>query len=344
MAKRKPVKKVAKKEPRSDRGNPRGKKGDGESREEARETARMLFDAHLKEYDRLRNETDLRVGIQDSERQQAHLRATVNEPVLLGRSCDSEGFLVESPREDGSRWIGRASWETGRITWLVSDEYVNAFAALGPDGRLAFSRRAKDDAQFELVVRHGDREWSYATPKQSWLMPIFSGRDDGLFVLSLQGGNLDLTFTTASSRSAFRQSIRTTPLAGNSTLRTAFQTMSGQVGIIGFPRPILDQVTFIHPRHSRASVWRPLSLSGSSPAILYKDSFAVVVNDSDIAFVSTPENLMRQSLVDPRIHANILAGMLIPRPIISPNWHFVLLSPQEGRIGLSVTRLLPPER
>lgn len=287
---------------------------------------------------------DLRVGIQDNERQEAHLITIVNEPVLLGRSCDREGFLVESPREDGSRWIGKASWETGRITWLVRDESINAFAALGPGGRLAWSRRARDQENYELIVRLGDREWSYSTPEQSWLLPTFSGRDDGLFVLLLQGDNLDLTFATASNKSAFRQSIRTTPLASSSSLRTAFQTMSGQIGIMGLPRPNLDQVTFIHPRHGRASVWRPLALGASSPAILYKESFAVVVNDSDIAFVSTPENLMRQSLVDPRVHANVLAGTLIPRPIVSPNWHYVLLSPQEGRIGLSVTRLLPPER
>lgn len=287
---------------------------------------------------------DLRVGIPDGERQQASLSAIVKEPVLLGRSCDREGFLVESPREDGSRWIGKASWETGRITWLVRDAYINAFAALGPDGRLAFSRRARDQAHYELVVRQGDQEWSYTTREQSWLLPTFSGRGNGLFVLLLRDGNLDLTFATASSKSTFRQSIRTTPLAGNSTLRTAYQTMSGQIGIIGLPRPTLDQVTFTHPRHLRASVWRPLALGASSPAILYKDSFAVVVDDSDIAFVSTPKNLMRQSLVDPRIHANVLAGTLIPRPIDSPNWHYVLLSPQEGRIGLSATRLLPPER
>ena len=287
---------------------------------------------------------DLRIGIQDNERQPAHLKTIVNEPVLLGRSCDREGFLVESPREDGSRWIGKASWETGRITWLVRDAQINAFAALGPDGRLAWSRRARDQAHYELIVRQGDREWSYASPEQSWLLPTWSGRGDGLFVLLLRDGNLELIFATASNKSAFRQSIRTTPLASKSTLRTAYQTMSGQIGIIGLPRPTLDQVTFTHPRHLRASVWRPLALGGSSPAILYKDSFAVVVNDSDIAFVSTPENLMRQSLVDPKIHANVLAGMLIPRPIDSPNWHYVLLSPQEGRIGLSVTKLLPPER
>lgn len=287
---------------------------------------------------------DLRIGIPDNERQPAHLKTIVNEPVLLGRSCDREGFLVESPREDGSRWIGKASWETGRITWLVRDAQINAFAALGPDGRLAWSRRARDQAHYELIVRQGDREWSYASPEQSWLLPTWSGRGDGLFVLLLRDGNLELIFATASNKSAFRQSIRTTPLASKSTLRTAYQTMSGQIGIIGLPRPTLDQVTFTHPRHLRASVWRPLALGGSSPAILYKDSFAVVVNDSDIAFVSTPENLMRQSLVDPRIHANVLAGMLIPRPIDSPNWHYVLLSPQEGRIGLSVTKLLPPER
>jgi hypothetical protein len=60
---------------------------------------------------------------------------------LLGRSGDAEGFLIEWPRPDGSRWIGKAAWTTGRVTWLVRDAATNAHALLLRNGGLIFSRR-----------------------------------------------------------------------------------------------------------------------------------------------------------------------------------------------------------
>lgn len=76
--------------------------------------------------------------------------------VLLGRSCDDRGFLIESPRPDGARWIGKVSWVSGAVDWLVQDSAVNAFATFGPRGELIFCRRtvaSGPDGAFELVIR-----------------------------------------------------------------------------------------------------------------------------------------------------------------------------------------------
>jgi hypothetical protein len=91
--------------------------------------------------------------------------------LLLGRSCDEEGFLVEAPNADGSRWIGKVDWLSGRIVWLVQGDarpdplldtantphpaasQVAAFASLGPSGELAYSRAPSPGAPFDLVVR-----------------------------------------------------------------------------------------------------------------------------------------------------------------------------------------------
>lgn len=75
---------------------------------------------------------------------------------LLGRSTDASGFLIEWPRSDGSRWIGRARWDSGRVEWLVRGESVNAHAVLLADGSLIFTRQAPGAAAPELVERRPD--------------------------------------------------------------------------------------------------------------------------------------------------------------------------------------------
>lgn len=77
--------------------------------------------------------------------------------VLLGRSCTNEGFLIEWPRADGSRWIGFVRWTTGRVNWLVrSDEDVPWLAAsnavLTSSGDLVFAYRT-DPAQGWALAR-----------------------------------------------------------------------------------------------------------------------------------------------------------------------------------------------
>jgi hypothetical protein len=115
--------------------------------------------------------------------------------LLLGRSCDERGFLVEWPRHDGSRWIGRVDWSTGAEEWLAdSRATVNAFATLGPDGSLAYSRRNTHRADsaapaFELVVRSAggsaESERVLALPGVSLVFPCFSADADVVYVLGV---------------------------------------------------------------------------------------------------------------------------------------------------------------
>jgi hypothetical protein len=145
---------------------------------------------------------DRRTSVSESQRNAPVLMFSLAEPSLLGRSCDSEGFLIESPRENGSRWIGHVSWTTGDTLWLIDDDRVNAFATAGPDGRLAWSRRAVDEHHFELVVRLGDECGSNLRFGGDWLMPTWSGSGDGLSPC-LQEGVLELVFAAADSEKRF---------------------------------------------------------------------------------------------------------------------------------------------
>lgn len=115
--------------------------------------------------------------------------------LILGRSADERGFLVEWPRADGSRWIGRVEWETGQLDWLVDDAGEAAFASLGPGGELAYSRRAAPGAPWELVVRArdgaADSERTLASPAGDPLVfPTFSADPARVYVLNMPGAGM----------------------------------------------------------------------------------------------------------------------------------------------------------
>jgi hypothetical protein len=132
--------------------------------------------------------------------------ATLAEPVLLGRGGSAEGFLVESPRPDGARWIGIHPWGPGAIEWLVADGRVNAFASPGPEGRLTWSRRPVGTEHFDLVVRKGTSEWVIGAQGGDWLLPVF-GADDVLHAVRVVDGRLDLASMVARSAESMRETL-----------------------------------------------------------------------------------------------------------------------------------------
>ena len=110
---------------------------------------------------------------------------TWNGAFMLGRSCNSDGVLVESPQSDGTRWIGVLPWEGGDARWLVRDSNVNAFASIGPRGELAWSHREIGEMEFSLTVERpeGKFEWPRKN-NESWLLPIVA--TDGIFAAHLR--------------------------------------------------------------------------------------------------------------------------------------------------------------
>lgn len=123
---------------------------------------------------------------------------------VLGRSCDTKGFLVELPRPDGSRWIGRVAWLTGKTTWLAQGEAVNAHAVVTASGLLAFTRRAVGTAAVSsLVLQSPDGlqrvigaenvAESAGGAERSYLFPMFGPDGSTLNVLSMTDNTLELT-------------------------------------------------------------------------------------------------------------------------------------------------------
>jgi len=247
----------------------------------------------------------------------------VKEPVVLGRSVDDAGFLVESPREDGSRWIGKASWSTGEVTWLVRDDAVNAFAVLGTNGRLAYSKRSVDEEHFRLVVREPTgQEWTYGNPGEDWIMPVWSGRNEGLFVLRRMDGALRLVFGIGITRPAFRQSYREFPLIGSSvSRRTAYRMLENNVNIADEPGSAMPTLTFVHPTESAMAMWRPMAFE-QDRILLHRDSFAAMPFQKTFALVSLEDRLVRANLEDRDRDVTVSRTLSILRPVSTPDWPF----------------------
>lgn len=111
--------------------------------------------------------------------------------ILLGRSANDQGVLIERPDESGGRSIGVVNWKSGQIQWLFSDPaFVAAHATFGPRGELAYSRRSlTENSGFELVLRPnaGDPSSELVLkprPDETLVFPTFSADRSRVYVFS----------------------------------------------------------------------------------------------------------------------------------------------------------------
>jgi hypothetical protein len=74
---------------------------------------------------------------------------------FLGRDASAEGFLVESVRPDGARWIGLVSWTTQEVRWLVQGDGVASHAAFVDGSLLVYSRRERGAPHATIAFRDG---------------------------------------------------------------------------------------------------------------------------------------------------------------------------------------------
>ena len=180
---------------------------------------------------------------------------------MLGRSCNSEGVLVESPQADGSRWIGVLPWQGGDPQWLLKDAAVNAFASMGPRGELAWSHRKVGQREFSVTVNRpeGTFEWPRKAA-ESWLLPIVA--TDGIFAARLRDGVLELAYlplragqsmTTDESRPAMI--FRSISLRGSE--RLAYQCIGSLTPDRGnWWRQVKTARFAPHLRHFRLEPWQ----------------------------------------------------------------------------------------
>ncbi|MHC4416791.1 MAG: hypothetical protein ACYS0G_16095 [Planctomycetota bacterium] len=277
----------------------------------------------------------------DRELGEAVFARATNQGILLGRAGDDAGFLVESPRPDGARWIGYTRWAGGGAAqWLVADENVNAFGCLGPGGRLAWSRRAGDAEHFDLVIRRGGEEWTVGAQGGDWLLPIWSDVPDGLFALRLDEGRLELTYMIAESPDSTKASLVRLPLASERSVHDAYQCVASVAVMTGVPGHREAHLLFWHPAAERIGLWRPVSSPGAA-LLLLEGSISAAIDMSGTALVGTDGQVYAQSPANLKDRRALLPGAHVPRPVARSDWPYVLLSPGEQRIGLIALRLIP---
>lgn len=271
---------------------------------------------------------------------EADLFKHVNASAMLGRSSSKVGFLIESPRSDGARWIGMVYWDSGTVGWMVADKQVNAFAALGPNGQLAWSRRSVDGEHFDLVVKIGDLQWTIVSEGEDWLMPQWSGRGNGLFVFRLENGMLQATYLDASDSYTADKSIKHLKLMSKATVRDAYQCLAATISTPNSNKTSIEHLVFFHPGSLRLALWQPLSRGSDASILLADHTTAGLIHSNTQALLTDAHGLMLQNLINPNDIRRIVPGIQIPRPIDSTSWPYVLAAPTEGVVDLTAMRLL----
>jgi hypothetical protein len=218
----------------------------------------------------------------------------LGDRLLLGRQADERGVLVESIREDGSRWIGHVPWDGSEPTWMVQGDRVNAFAALGPRGEMGWCHRSPEEACLGLSVHRPEGRLEFPRREgESWSMPVVAA--DGVYACSLRDGILELAFlpirpgehlTPSQAEPAMlrqRLSIRATP-------RTAWQVLEG-VPADRAAGP--GGLTFFHPQLRRMAIWDPRS---DRVTLLAEGSVAAWMDGETTALCSLPDRLVMQEV------------------------------------------------
>jgi hypothetical protein len=298
-----------------------------------------------------------------------------NEPLnglLLGRSCDTTGFLVEAPQPDGSRWIGYASWISGSIEWLVRNDDVNAYASFGPDGELAYCRRGVDSTAIQLVVRPRSKDATELTLSAgagagAYLWPLFSDEPGIVYATSLVAGAAELHALRLPQRGEppTLVIVGRQPLSRGTNAADLYQmTASVQTPL---PSSLtnsspdrqdtrFDKLIFFHPAHGRMTVFDrrlgalvPLfpgsfgatpiaSPEGQSPP----RSGYLIATSRGLEYVALSQksdfDVKRGVPASTEEGIGVVSGAYLPRLTTMPGWPGVLLGPapgaQAGRIHL----------
>lgn len=310
-------------------------------------------------------------ALAEDEGGDARLVTSIDEPAVLGRAVSEEGFLIESPRADGARWIGLASWTTGEVRWIVREPgRVAAFATLGPGGQIAWSSRpiatapasgddasrAEDAPDFDLVVGvlppTGLATETARLPGRgvSWLMPAYSGIGAGLFASMLDArGALDVVHLDASGPGTMRRSLKRIRLARDgATVRTTWQMMALHQGLVGGPDPIepaVEILHFAHPSRVRRAAWwtpdRPLPeiLEAGTVGLLpdrTNPNYGLIVFDD-----GQRRSLRRGNLFSEIDRLEVMEGLHVPRPCAGTNRHYVVFTPIGRELLCTVAEFLP---
>jgi len=293
--------------------------------------------------------------------------ATAGPDLLLGRmgtpgssvpgTAHPGGVLVESPRLDGSRWIGVLPWDAAdgaqpsrssdAVRWIARDTSVNAFAAAGQDGALAWSVRERGVPHFSLAVRAGPEGVRVLPPPDgaSLLSPFFSADGRHLYVLRLGDGTLTLVaypWPAPEGADAFAawKPVAELPLSWRADARTAYQSVV-PLGVSATTSR--GHAMFFHPRFGRIAVWDP---SQGSVSLASVDSLAAADLGNDALAVGGRRRLAVEpypkdgAAVDAREGISVIEAPWVPRgPALAEGAGVFAVRPEGREIDCAVIEL-----
>lgn len=264
--------------------------------------------------------------------------------VMLGRGSDGAGVLVESPREDGSRWIGKLNWTTGEVSWLVQGGWVNAHATFTPVGDLVYTRRQVGSDHGELVLRRRDGAESVRrTPDGSYEVPLACADSSVVFALVRTAAGVDIEAIRIGGATRETRALGAT-LARRQVVRADDPAMAYQVAGAAAGSAVRSReadsvssgeatVAIYHPAMRRMASFDARSATFLP---LAQDSVAAVRLDGIGPrgwFCTTPKDLVFLPDVDAdpgaakRGTTRILASSLVPRATNDPKRPLIVVGP-----------------
>ncbi len=262
--------------------------------------------------------------------------------LLLGRSVDAAGFLVEAPQADGSRWIGKVAWTGGAPAWLVRDDFINAHASASSTGLLAWSRRAREGTGFSLAIAPivegscGPVCMVESVRGASWHAPTFSGDGRTLYALRLDDGVLAAcAFPVVDGR--IETPSATMELSARADARTAYQTLTA----LRCARTTRGSLALHHPRFARMAIWDAdensvaLASPGSVALADLQDGRLLCTSATRLAIEPSPS---RSKATEASVALALLDAVWIPVSL-APDGTVLIVHPIAGHLEFAEFRL-----
>ncbi|MDP6479291.1 MAG: hypothetical protein QGI75_04540 [Phycisphaerales bacterium] len=272
------------------------------------------------------------------------LQNTINGSVLLTDSADDEGFLVESPRADGSRWIGKIDWRTGNLQWLVQDDHVNTMPSLGPRGRLAWCVRTQQEIEFSLAIRFQDeREFVLPVHEGEWLLPMWSDRSSRLSAWLLgEDGTLSIVSIDGESPDTLESSIKQALIMAGANRWDALRATANRSIVQGLQPSRFEEVIFYHPIRQRIAIWMPMAVNSDRIISLAAGSIDAVHDHEGNFLLTMPKGLHWQDLSHLSRIVRVDHVPLYARRTTDPMLPYVLLDPETNLVRLHGMRGASP--
>ena len=262
--------------------------------------------------------------------------AALDLPLILTDAADDEGFLVEAPQSNGTRWIGKVDWRTSELTWLVKDDAINSMPVIGPMGRLAWCTRQRDEKRFALSVRFpGSGTFEIPANSGEWLLPMWSRRSTRLSAWRLgDGGVLTLVSMDGDSPETMAGPASQVLIMSGANRWDAFKATANRTTVSGLPGPFVEQVLFYHPIEQRMVVWMPTGINSDRVIPLAPNSIDAVHDDRGDFLLTMPGGLHWQSQSDLRNVVRVDHVPVFARGTTDPMRPFLLLDPGANMVRI----------